>query len=109
MQQRQLQTQSQASTTVPASTQQGLAAALVADSASPKSDNAPAEALVAPVMELLVMLVTAVSKKMKGSVLLRPVKLARALMDAVQQQHGAIAEEHVIVLMDPKSAVGKLR
>ena len=107
MQQRQLQTQSQASTTVPASTQQGLA--LVADSASPKSDNAPAEALVAPVMELLVMLVTAVSKKMKGSVLLRPVKLARALMDAVQQQHGAIAEEHVIVLMDPKSAVGKLR
>ena len=106
---KQLQTYLQTPVTMPASQQQGLATGQAAESPLPTSLPAAVEGLTAPVMDLLVLLVTAASNKLKVAVLRRPVKLACALVEAVQQQHGAFADEHVRILVDPKSAVGRLR
>ena len=108
VQQTKLHTRSHTATGVPASqqqqqqpdTQHGLSAQPV---------PAPVQTLVNPIMDFVMALATAARGEKAVAVLLHPVKLARSLLDAVQQQGGVVAAEHVDAMVQKSSAVGKLR
>ena len=79
------------------------------DTQSAQPVLSPVEALVAPSMELVVSLATAAMEGCAIPVLLCPVKLARSLVDAVQQQGGQVAAQHVDAMVQQSSVIGKLR
>lgn len=102
VQPRKLHTSSQAATAVPASQEQQQQ-----QQNGGQPVRAPVQSLVTPIMELVV---AAVSKEGIGvPVLLRPVKLARSVLDAVQQQGAEVAAEHVDAMVGKSSVIGKLR
>lgn len=70
---------------------------------------APVQALVTPIMDLVVALAAVCKEGVAVPVLLRPVKLARSVLDAVQQQGGEVAAEHVDALVGKSTVIGKLR
>ena len=105
LQQKKLHTRSQTATPVPASQQQQQQD----DNQSAQPVMSPVQALVAPTMELVVSLATAAVEGNAVPVLLRPVKLARSLLDAMQQQGGQVAAQHVDAMVQKSSAIGRLR
>ena len=70
---------------------------------------APVQALVNPIMELVVTLMAIDKEGIGVPVLLRPVKLARSVLDAVQQQGAEVSLEHVDAMVGKSSVIGKLR
>lgn len=105
VQQKKLHTHSRTEAAVPASQphqQQD-------DTRSAQLVLSPVEALVTPSMELVVSLATAAMEGCAIPVLLCPVKLARSLVDAVQQQGGQVAAQHVDAMVQKSSVIGKLR
>ena len=76
---------------------------------SARPDGAPVQALVTPIMELAVSVLTTAIRGTEVSVLLRPVKLAHSLLDVVQQQGSEVAVEHVDAMVGDNAVIGKLR
>ena len=108
VQQRKLHTSSQTDTAVPASQEQQQ------QQQQQRRDGrqqvlAPVQALITPIMELVVALAAACKEGIGVPVLLRPIKLACSVLDAVQQQGGEVAAEHVDAMVGKSSVIGKLR
>lgn len=105
LQQKKLHTRSQTATAVPTSQQQQQQD----DTQAAQSVLSPVQALVTPIMELVMSLATAATEGTAAPVLLRPVKLAHSLLDAVQQQGSQVAAQQVDTMVQKSSAIGKLR
>ena len=104
-QQKKLHTRPQTATAVPASQSQQQQD----DTQSAQPVPSPVNILVTPTIELVVSLVTAAVEGSAEPVLVCPVKLARSLLNAVQQQGGQVAAQHVDAMVQKSSAIGKLR
>lgn len=109
VQQKKLHTRSHTATGVPASQQQQQQQPDTQQGPSAHPVPAPVQALVNPIMELVMGLATAAREGKAVAVLLRPVKLARSLLDAAQQEGGEVAAEHVDAMVQKSSVIGKLR
>ena len=66
------------------------------------------QALVAPVMDFIVALAGSAAKDLQASGVLRLLRLAQSLVEAMQQQACQAAAKQVEIMMDPESAVGTL-
>lgn len=80
----------------------------VADKPSPTAVP-PVQLLVSPVESFIAALIGPASKELQASAALRLLKLAQSLVDAMQQQGCEAAAEQVVIMLDPKSAIGQLR
>lgn len=69
----------------------------------------PIQALISPIMGFILAAATSASQGMQASAVLRLLKLAQALVDAMQQQRCKAGAGQVEMLMGSDSAVGKLR
>ena len=89
--------------------QEQATAQLVLPETPSQTPPPPIQAVISPIMDFILAAATSASQGMQASAVLRLLKLAQALVDAMQQQRCKAGAGQVEMLMGSDSAVGKLR